>query len=105
MFKCEFCSYYRCVNFSNYSCRVAIYNNKHKKDEPPGKTVIVIPPPVDPLSGLRADTTGIRDIDEEDINSSRYVRKLATRLDLLKNPQSQVDVFYEEESNDQSDTR
>ncbi|MGN1250055.1 MAG: hypothetical protein ACI4XW_08225, partial [Candidatus Spyradocola sp.] len=49
---------------------IAIYNNKHKKDEPPGKTVIVIPPPVDPLSGLRADTTGIRDIDEEDINSS-----------------------------------
>lgn len=67
--------------------------------------MIVIPPPVDPLSGLRADTTCIRDIDEEDINSSRYVRKLATRLDLLKNPQSQVDVFYEEESNDQSDTR
>ncbi len=80
---------------------VAIYN-KHKKDisDSPSQSGIVIPPAVDPLSDLQADTAGIKDIDKADFNSLEYARTLATRLDLLKNPKSQADVFYGDDSDD-----
>lgn len=78
---------------------IAIYN-KHKKGASDSPTVIVIPPPIDPLSDLHVDIVGIKDIDEEDINSLKYVKLLATRMKLLKNPNSQADVFYEEDSDD-----
>lgn len=78
---------------------IAIYN-KHKKGASDTPTIVVIPPPIDPLSDLQADTVGIKEIDKEAFNSLRYARLLATRLDLLKNPKSQVDVFYEDNSDD-----
>lgn len=78
---------------------IAIYN-KHKKGASDAPTVVVIPPPIDPLSDLQADAAGIKNIDKEDFNSIEYVHTLATRIDLLKNPKSQADVFYEDDSDD-----
>lgn len=75
---------------------VAVYN-KHKKSPSDPPTVILIPHDTDPLSDLDVDIAGIKNIDKTDIHSSAYVHALAARMELLKNPDSEVDVFYEEE--------
>lgn len=85
----------------------AVYN-KHKKGASDSPTVILIPPEKDRLSDLNTDTdadpftrlsadpAGVKDIDKDDIYDPDYIRILATRLELLKNPGSEADVFYDE---------
>lgn len=74
---------------------IAIYN-KRKKGGDEGE-VVVVPPPTDPLSKLNADAAGIKEIDQIKFGTHKYAEILATRMELLKNPDSEVDVFIEEE--------
>lgn len=77
---------------------IAVYNKRKKSDS--GPTVIVTPPPSDPLSKLKADTAGVQKIDNQKFGSREYVETLAARMELLKNKGSKLDVFYEEEDGD-----
>lgn len=70
---------------------------KNQIIEPSKKSDIKIPPYIDPLEGLDADITGVKRIPKEDFNSSDYIKTLASRIDLSKNPGSTSEIYFEEE--------
>jgi|GEM_PF-4134841 len=77
---------------------VAVYNKRKKSGS--GPTVIVAPPPADPLSKLKADAAGVQEIDDQEFGSREYAETLATRMEMLKNKDSELDVFYGEEDDE-----
>lgn len=81
---------------------IAAICSKHKKGK---EGVIPIPPEVEPLAGLKADSAGLKGIGQEKFNNKKYVEALATRMELLKNRDSHLDVFYEEDKHERHHSR
>lgn len=71
---------------------IAREKKKRKKSPPVSQGTVTIPPPVDPLSHLRSNLGGIKDIDKMDIHSDEYYKTLATRIALQKNDKTRVKI-------------
>lgn len=83
---------------------IVAYLHKRKKTPELSESIetikIDIPPPIDPLDGLNADVIGMKKISEENFNSSEYIKSLASRISMLKNPNSIAEIYYEENDNE-----
>lgn len=70
-----------------------ISRKKHKKKKHQGlKKMVTIPPPVDPLSHLKNNLGGIKDINKMDPFSDQYYRTLAARIAMQKNEKTIIKI-------------
>lgn len=82
---------------------VAVYNKRVKSSnlEIPKEQTLkesIVPPPPDPLSKLKTDPCNLNDIDEMKFGSRQYIETLVTRMEMKKNPNSQIEAYIMEEN-------
>lgn len=71
-----------------------INRTKHrkKKNHQGSQKIVTIPPPVDPLSHLRSNLGGIKDINNMDPFSDKYYQTLAARIAIQKNEKTIIKI-------------
>ena len=69
---------------------IAKMRRDDKKDTPKQQETVIIPPEIDPLSRLKSNLGGIKDIESLDPLSDEYYKTLATRLAIQKNDKTVI---------------